>query len=297
MTTSLCAQPGLGDEHRRLDHREPWRLILPEPADGPWNMAVDEAILDLVGNGLSPPTLRFYLWRSPWVSLGTAQSASDLDLAAVAERGWGVLRRSSGGTAVLHHGQLGYAVILPAAHPLWQGSLAASYQRLANPLARGLTRLGARVTAASAPVRASFVTGAPDAARQVCFSALGPFELLDDQGRKIIGNSQIRRRGAALQHGTIQVAGGQAALAQVLGRLTSDQRDDLIAYLHRRVGSLEDTIGHAIDPRVVAHALAEALAADLPLQLVVGGLSALERARAAELVAGKYGDASWTFRR
>ncbi len=102
-------------------------------------MAIDEALLTLVGAGQAPPTLRFYEWRSPWVSLGTGQGASDLDPVALEARDWGVLRRASGGTAVLHQGQLGYAVILPTSHPLWNGDLASSYQRISVALALGLS--------------------------------------------------------------------------------------------------------------------------------------------------------------
>src|SRR5690349_5876093 len=95
---------------------ERWRLILSGEGDGPENMAIDETILDLVGVGVSPPTLRFYEWRSPWISLGSGQLSSDLDRCAVERRGWDILRRASGGTAVLHKGQLGYALVLPTSH-------------------------------------------------------------------------------------------------------------------------------------------------------------------------------------
>src|SRR5579884_3120730 len=235
--------------------RESWRLILPETFDGPWNMAVDEALLALVGEGVSPPTLRFYEWRSPWISLGTGQSATDLDVAAIAERGWGILRRSSGGTAVLHQGQLGYAVILPSQHPLWQGDLESSYRRLAEPLALGFTRLGVRVDPAPPALKVEFAASAPPIASRVCFSTLGPFELLDCRGRKIIGNAQIRRRTSALQHGTIQVVGSQDQLAEILADTSDADRSDLVAYLNSHVGSIEEAAGRCLPPAQIARAL------------------------------------------
>lgn len=274
-----------------------WRVILPEPLDGPDNMAIDEALLTLIGEGESPPTLRFYEWRSPWVSLGTGQAANDLDLAALDERGWGVLRRASGGTAVLHRGQLGYAVILPTSHPLWEGDLASSYQRVAAPLALGLSWLGVPSEPAPPSLKATFAAGAPPAASRVCFSALGLYELLDRRGRKLTGNSQIRRRHGALQHGTIQISGNQAELVDVLAGLTSTEKSDLMTYLLAHVGSLEASVGHCASGSDVADALARAFEEALGIGLAAGELTDRERCAAADLLKTKYRDPEWTNRR
>ncbi len=260
-------------------------------------MAIDEALLTLVGEGVSPPTVRFYTWRAPWISLGTGQPAGDLDREAVAARGWGVLRRSSGGTAVLHQGQLGYAVILPANHPLWEGDLASSYRRLAEPLAFGFNRLGVHVDPAPPSLKTEFAASAPPIASRVCFSALGPYELLDQRGRKIIGNSQIRRRASALQHGTIQVVGSQNQLAEILSTASDADRSDLAAYLTGHVGSVEEAAGRCLSPAQIAGALVAAFADLLGLCLVEGSLTPAERTLADELVRTKYGDPSWTYRR
>ncbi|MGH2458511.1 MAG: lipoate--protein ligase family protein [Chloroflexota bacterium] len=276
---------------------ETWRVIPPEPFAGPENMAIDEALLALVGEGEAPPTLRFYEWRSPWVALGTGQAASDLDLTALAERGWALLRRASGGTAVLHRGQLGYAVILPTSHPLWEGDLPSSYQRIATPLALGLSRLGVLSEPAPPSLKATFAAGAPPVAARVCFSALGPYELLDRCGRKLTGNSQIRRRHGSLQHGTIQVSGNQAELVDVLAGLEPSEMVTLAAYLQTRVGSLEASAGREISGADLADALGWAFEETLGICLSAGDLSGRERCAAAELVTTKYRDPGWTNRR
>lgn len=276
---------------------EIWRLIPPEPFDGPDNMAIDEALLSLIGEGESPPTLRFYEWRAPWVSLGTGQSANDLDLAALDGRGWGLLRRASGGTAVLHLGQLGYAVILPTSHPIWEGDLASSYQRIAAPLALGLSWLGVSSEPAPPSLKAGFAAGAPPVASRVCFSALGPYELLDRRGRKLTGNSQIRRRHGALQHGTIQLSGHQSELVGVLADLPPAECPDLITYLLTHVGPLDESAGHGIGGPVVAEALARAFEEVLGVRLAAGALTDRERCVAVDLAKTKYGDPAWTNRR
>src|SRR5207249_5400168 len=107
------------------------------------------------------------------------------------ELGWQLVRRSSGGTAVLHEGQIGYALVLPTTHWVWKGDLLDSYQRLAEPLRRSLTRLGVAAEAATPAQRSERKGVTPPLAEKACFAPLGPSELLA-AGRKIVGNSQIR---------------------------------------------------------------------------------------------------------
>src|SRR5438445_170226 len=157
---------------------QPWRLILPGAFDGPGNMAIDEALLTLVADGHSPPTLRFYEWLEPWVSIGSGQSASDLDPVRLAERKLATVRRASGGTAVIHQGQLGYAIVAPNGDPIWDGDLLSSYERLSAPFRLAFERLGAVVEAAPGSASARFVAGAPSLAEKACFGALGPSEIV-----------------------------------------------------------------------------------------------------------------------
>jgi len=274
-----------------------WRLLSLTAFDGPENMAIDEALLTTVGDGTSPPTLRFYTWRSPWVSLGTGQPASDLDLSALNDRGWGILRRSSGGTAVLHEDQMGYALALPASHPLWEGDLATSYRRLAEPLARAFARLGVNAEPAPPSLKAAFAAGAPLLAGRICFSALGPYELLDCHRRKLIGNAQVRRRTCAIQHGTVQVSGTQSGLVEILAGATAAERSRVTEYLSTHVGSVEESARRCIAAEEVAGAIAEALAESLAIQLVTGALSETERCLADRLATTKYRDPGWTHRR
>ena len=81
------------------------------------NMAIDEAILRAVAAGLAPATLRFYAWQPACVSLGQAQSFNDVDWEACAARGYHVVRRPTGGRAILHTDELTYSVTAPEAEP------------------------------------------------------------------------------------------------------------------------------------------------------------------------------------
>ena len=91
--------------------RAAWRLLLSPAADGALNMAVDEAILLAVAEGASPPTLRFFDWTPPCLSLGYSQPAAEVDRSQLARLGYGLVRRPTGGRAILHTDELTYSVI------------------------------------------------------------------------------------------------------------------------------------------------------------------------------------------
>ena len=100
-----------------------WRLIITPPARGAWNMAVDEAILEHAGRGEVLPTLRLFAWEPPCLSLGRAQPFTDVDTERLQARGWDVVRRMTGGRAILHTDELTYSVSGPVDEPHLAGSL------------------------------------------------------------------------------------------------------------------------------------------------------------------------------
>src|SRR5690349_459450 len=87
-----------------------WRLIHTPSAHGAWNMAVDESILEHIGRADSKPTLRLYGWQPACLSLGHAQPFSDVDIDSLEGQGWEVVRRLTGGRAILHTDELTYSV-------------------------------------------------------------------------------------------------------------------------------------------------------------------------------------------
>ena len=119
-----------------------WRLLITPPARGAWNMAVDELILEHIVRGESLPTLRLYSWQPPCLSLGHAQPYADVDVHRLKERGWEVVRRPTGGRAILHTDELTYSVIAPTDEPRVMGSILESYNRLAGALLQAVKSLG-----------------------------------------------------------------------------------------------------------------------------------------------------------
>ncbi len=221
-------------------------------------MACDELLLDRVGRGLAPPTVRFYAWDPPAVSLGRHQPDSDPGpLAALAARGVDVVRRPTGGRAVWHgpvSEELTYSVIVPLGEPPLDAGLVETYRRIHAALADGLAALGADV--ALAPRSHSIPR--PDS-RLACFAASVPYEITSG-GAKLVGSAQRRTRRALLQHGSIPLAGNQSVLREAWPEsLDPRAATTLSAAAGRPVGFAEATAS-----------LASALAEGLNVRLVTG---------------------------
>lgn len=264
-----------------------WRLLLDGKRDGASNMAIDEAILESVIQGHSPPTLRFYGWSPPCLSLGRSQPLAEADLAACRAAGVDLVRRPSGGQAVLHAGELTYSVALLQSDPRSAGGVLEGYRRLSAGLLAGLRLLGIEAIQALGARQAD---GPPS---PICFDRPSDYEITCG-GRKLIGSAQWRRRGGVLQHGSLPLAGDLTRIVDlvVLGaRDPEEERRRLAA----RVVSLQEARGEAIPFAAAADGLVQGLAATLNLALVPGELSAEEQVRAAVLRSRYAGDA-WTAR-
>ena len=110
-----------------------WRLLSTGFADGPTNMAVDETIMESVGEGMAAPTLRFYGWHPPCISIGYAQRLEkEIDLEKCREDGIQWVRRPTGGRAILHTDELTYSLALAADDPRVRGGVMESYRRRRN---------------------------------------------------------------------------------------------------------------------------------------------------------------------
>src|SRR5512147_1016873 len=158
---------------------ERWRLLVePVPATGWWNMAVDEMLLGAAAGGAAP-VLRFYEWRGPWLSLGYAQPFSAASAAACRDAGVQVVRRVTGGRAVLHGADLTYGVAATAS--ALPAGLDSSYRLLSDAILAALRDLGiaAERAAAATPV-------APEGEFD-CF-ALAATDEICAGGRKLAGS-------------------------------------------------------------------------------------------------------------
>ena len=266
-----------------------WRLLITGAQDGPTNMAIDEAIVMAVGEGVAPPTVRFFAWQPPCLSLGYAQDAAEADVDRCRARGWDIVRRPTGGRAILHIDELTYSVVAPASDPRVAGGVLESYNRLSEALVAGLHHLGLM------PERAKPIYQDRGALGAACFDGPAGYEITVG-GRKLIGSAQMRRQGLVLQHGALPLEGDIARIAQALAFESEGERRALEARLRFRATTLHLALGRRVTFEEAADALAAGFAQALNLTLVPGDLTPRERELAEWLRREKYGHEAWTFR-
>ena len=267
----------------------PWRPLITPPARGAWNMAVDESILEHVGRGASLPTLRLYAWDPACLSLGHAQPFADVDTTRLKERGWEVVRRATGGRAILHTDELTYSVIAPNDEPSVAGSVLESYNRLAQALLLGVKNLDLPVEMKEGK------TDGTSTPNPVCFEVPSAYEITVD-GKKLIGSAQARKKEGVLQHGSLPLTGDLTRICQVLVFEDASERAKASKRLLARAATVESALGREISWETAAQAFIHAFEAQLGLSFERGDLSESESKRTNELVKEKYDHPSWTER-
>jgi len=268
-----------------------WRLILTPPAPGAWNMAADEAILEAATRGDVPPTLRLYAWDPPCLSLGYAQPATDVDFERLSKNGWHLVRRPTGGRAILHTDELTYSIAGPQDEPRLAGGVLDSYRRLSLALLDALQRLS---VAASADAQPSTPLNSQQKG-PVCFEVPSNYEITVS-GKKLLGSAQARRHEGVLQHGSLPLTGDLARITRALAYPTDQDRQRAAGRLLERAATLESVLGHSMPWDQVARAFIEAFPEILDLELQPAELSAAEISRAATLVNEKYASDAWTLK-
>ena len=267
-----------------------WRLLYTPPSSGAWNMAVDESILEHIHRGESLPTLRLYAWNPPCLSLGHAQSFADVDVERLKANGWEVVRRATGGRAILHTDELTYSVTGSADEPVLAGGVLESYNRLAQALLFAIRELGLPVEIKEHISETTTLNLNP-----VCFEVPSTYEITVG-GKKLIGSAQARKKEGVLQHGSLPLTGDLTRICQALIFRDEAARDNAAQRLLARATTVESTLGVETDWETTAQALVKGFETQLGIHFQRGEMSASESERAEELVREKYAHPSWTER-
>ena len=266
-----------------------WRLLITPPARGAWNMALDESILEHIGRRESLPTLRLYSWTPACLSLGHAQPFADVDTARLKGHGWEVVRRATGGRAILHTDELTYSVITPLDEPTMSGGVLESYNRVSHALLKAVQSLEISVEVKEGKSENS------ETPNPVCFEVPSTYEITVD-GKKLIGSAQARKKDGVLQHGTLPLTGDLTRICQVLVFDNESARETASKRLLERATTVESALGRVISWDAAVHAFVHAFEAQLGLMIEKGELSESEIERTEELVKDKYDHPSWTER-
>lgn len=252
-------------------------------------MALDEAVLRAVGAGQMPPTLRLYAWSPPCLSLGYGQRAADVDFARAEAFGWDVVRRPTGGRAILHTDELTYCLALPAGHELAAGNIVDSYRRISAALVAGLQKLGA-------DPQAERHEGQLDTIGAVCFETPSHYEITVN-GRKLVGSAQVRRYGGVLQHGSLPLYGDLGRICDVLAYQDETEREAAKVQLYARALTLADALDRRITWNEAAGAVIAGFAETFGVHFVASELTQAEWVEADRLEHEVYGTQAWTRRR
>jgi lipoyl(octanoyl) transferase len=272
-----------------------WRLVHSPLADGATNMAIDEAILRAVAEGDAPPTLRFFGWTPPCLSLGYAQPAGEADNERLNRLGYGLVRRPTGGRAILHTDELTYSVIAPMDEPRVRGGVVESYQQLSAGLLGGLAHLGLAVRADKeyGPAEAGLAKG------PVCFEVPSNYEITVGSGgqpRKLLGSAQVRKQGVVLQHGTLPLTGDIGRICDALAFDSEAERQRVRARVHERATTVAEVIGRDVSWDEAAQALAQGFAEALNLSWRPAPFTPREQALAEQMRVEKYATDGWNKR-
>lgn len=228
-----------------------WRVIPYEKRRGNENMAIDDYF---ARKAFSRPVLRVYGWSVPTISLGYHQDPEVLDFRKVKAAGIDVVRRPTGGRAILHAEELTYAVILPGDSPLSEGSTQAIHNRLSEALAAGLQHAGADVqmNTIRSDLRDHYKSNPESAA---CFSSMTRYEL-QLAGRKVVGSAQRKYPHAILQHGSVLVGPAHRRIVEYLAGNDKLQRR-MKRTLEEKTTDLSAHVDTPMDIRELAQAVSE----------------------------------------
>lgn len=256
------------------------RIIFHGSCHAFFNMALDEAISEAVRKGISPPTLRLYQWSSPSISIGYFQRASDINIEYCNKKGYPVVRRPTGGRAILHGSELTYSLSARTGHHLFKGRLLEDYAIISKAIALGLTLNG---------INAQISFSRRRRTRQkspVCFKSISYGEITVDN-KKIVGSAQKRYSDGFLQQGSIPFSLDLEELRRVLAYREENFHD---------MGAILD-YSPQITINKLKNSLKEAFERVLNVKMISDRPTEFELRLAKELEEKKYSTPDWNYSR
>ena len=266
-----------------------FRLIISEPQNGFINMAIDEAIAIACDKGLSSPTLRLYTWSPPCISVGYFQDVNEaIDISECKKQNIGIVRRLTGGKAVLHNKELTYSVISPSKNQIFPKGIKGSYKIIADCLLHGLKNLGI----------SSEITERPSTKENgfSCFLDTSFYEI-SVKGKKLIGSAQKRWRNHFLQHGSVIVSPSYIQLASLLRFNNHEQRTKFINLHKEKSTSIEDEAKKMSGTAGIISAIKKGFEQGIGIRLIEAELTDFEKKETQRLLKDKYGKEDWNLYR
>jgi lipoate---protein ligase len=252
---------------------EEWRLLLTGQHNAAENMAIDRAILTAHSRGLVPPTVRFYSWSPPAISIGYFQRLyEEIDIEACKKHGVEYVRRITGGGAVFHEHELTYSLVISEKHPKIDTNILESYGSICGAVMKGLSYLD--IVSTYAPINDILVNG-----------------------KKISGNAQTRKQKTVLQHGTIIMDVDVEKMFSLLKVPNEKIKDKLISDVKQRVTSVKSQMDVMIPFDTVAEAMKKGFEDTFDVKLQLGQLTSDEHELTEEYIDTCFGTKEWNDQR
>ncbi|WP_182003429.1 lipoate--protein ligase family protein [Priestia aryabhattai] len=273
-----------------------WRFIDSNNRSPYYNMALDEALLEWHSKGEIPPTIRFYGWNPPTLSIGYFQKAEkEINFDKVKELGLGFVRRPTGGRGVLHDEELTYSVIVSEEYPNMPKTVTEAYRVISEGLLEGFRSLGLEAYFAI-PRSEEEKNSLKNPRSSVCFDAPSWYELVVE-GRKIAGSAQTRQKGVILQHGSILLEIDEDKLFSVFNYPNDRVKERMQRAFRSKAVAINAIAGRKIPIEEAKEAFYKGFASALDIDLESYTLSEEEEAYVEELARTKYGSNEWNFKR
>ncbi|MBR9974780.1 MAG: lipoate--protein ligase family protein [Bacteroidetes bacterium] len=216
---------------------------------GAFNMDFDVHRAEQVDAGAAPPMLRVYNWK-PWcISLGRYQKIEEIDQSATSAAGYDIVRRPTGGRAILHAEELTYSVVMPSQ----DRGIMEVYRLISEALTAGLQQLVPEIDIAKS--QPNFQKLYKEAGSIPCFSSSARYEI-EYGGKKLVGSAQRRIGGTVLQHGSILIGEAHLALADFLA-VSGDVQEQLRHDMRAHTTTLQEVLGRQVFRNEVRDALIE----------------------------------------
>lgn len=261
---------------------EEWRLIDSGPCDAFYNMALDEAIATEARKGAAPPTLRLYGWDRPSLTLGCFQKASDINRGYCNSHDIPVVRRPTGGRAILHGDELTYSFSAKTDRGPFSHGLLDSYRRISIAFSIAFKKIGITAEARNTREKGRVLTRSP-----LCFQSSSYGEILTEN-KKLVGSAQKRWNDGLLQQGSIPYLSQEEKLHGIFGTETNSSLRDCMKALKDILPFLDEDEFR----KTVASSFEEAFG----IRLLLSAPSQGESLLAEELLHQKYLHDRWNFR-
>jgi lipoate-protein ligase A len=211
---------------------------------GAFNMQYDEQLAQSLLSSDQPSVVRVYGWQPPAISLGWHQNMEEIDLERCSREGIDVVRRPTGGRAILHSEEVTYSVVMVAS----QKSVLSVYQQISEAVVCGLRELGADVALEKSQPHFPSLYRSPSAV--ACFASVARYEI-HIHGRKLVGSAQRRFAGpdgreVVLQHGSILLGKDHLRMVDFLRGLEGSQKDQLRSELKENTVDLSSALGRKV---------------------------------------------------